>query len=267
MLKTKIRELRMERHMEQSELARLVDVRRETIGRLGRGQYNPSLKLAMDIAQVFGATVEDMLALAQERGEAPFLILLDGITDPHNLGAIIRTAECVGAHGVIVPERRSVGLTPAAVKASAGAVEHVHVARVVNLTRTLEQLQVKNIWTYAVTMDGDDYDQVDFSGGVALVIGAEGEGISRLGEMLDLGVKLDLVQKSGSWFNMGDIRLGQGRDAAKQYFRDHPDEADKLEAAIRRDFHKLMSSQSKIAAKAAGRAVDVSADDFDDDAD
>ena len=91
-----------------------------------------------------------------------------------------------------------------------------------------------------------------------------GEGISRLGEMLDLGVKLDLVQKSGSWFNMGDIRLGQGRDAAKQYFRDHPDEADKLEAAIRRDFHKLMSSQSKIAAKAAGRAVDVSADDFDD---
>ena len=91
-----------------------------------------------------------------------------------------------------------------------------------------------------------------------------GEGISRLGEMLDLGVKLDLVQKSGSWFNMGDIRLGQGRDAAKQYFRDHPDAADKLEATIRRDFHKLMSSQSKIAAKAAGRAVDVSADDFDD---
>ena len=88
-----------------------------------------------------------------------------------------------------------------------------------------------------------------------------GEGISHFGELLDL------VQKSGSWFNMGDIRLGQGRDAAKQYFRDHPDEADKLEAAIRRDFHKLMSSQSKIAAKAAGRAVDVSADDFDDDAD
>ena len=91
-----------------------------------------------------------------------------------------------------------------------------------------------------------------------------GVGISRRGAMLDLGVTLDLVQKSGSWFNMGDIRLGQGRDAAKQYFRDHPDEADKLEAAIRRDFHKLMSSQSKIAAKAAGRAVDVSADDFDD---
>ena len=91
-----------------------------------------------------------------------------------------------------------------------------------------------------------------------------GEGISLLGEMIDLGVKLDLIQKSGSWFNMGEIRLGQGRDAAKQYFKDHPEEAEKLEAAIRRDFHKLMSNQSRIAAKAAGRAVDVSADDFDD---
>ena len=91
-----------------------------------------------------------------------------------------------------------------------------------------------------------------------------GEGISKLGEMLDLGVKLDLVQKSGSLFNMGEVRLGQGRDAAKQYLRDHPDEADALEANIRRDFHKLMSNQSKVAARAAGRAVDVSADDFDD---
>ena len=91
-----------------------------------------------------------------------------------------------------------------------------------------------------------------------------GEGISKLGEMLDLGVTLDLVQKSGSWFNMGEVRLGQGRDAAKQYLRDHPDEADALEANIRRDFHKLMSNQSKVAARAAGRAVDVSADDFDD---
>lgn len=91
-----------------------------------------------------------------------------------------------------------------------------------------------------------------------------GEGISRLGELLDLGVKLDIIQKSGSWFSMGEVRLGQGRDAAKQYFRDHPDDADRVEAAIRKDFHKLMSNQSRIAAKAAGRAVDVSADDFDD---
>ncbi len=125
-------------------------------------------------------TVEDMLALAKERGEAPFLVILDGITDPHNLGAIIRTAECAGAHGVIVQERRAVGLTPAAVKASAGAVEHLMVARVTNLASTLETLKQQNIWIYAADMAGEDYATVDFSGGVALVIGAEGEGVGRL---------------------------------------------------------------------------------------
>lgn len=126
------------------------------------------------------AEVEDMLETARERGEDPFLILLDGVTDPHNLGAIIRSAECAGAHGVIVPQRRSVGLTTAAVKASAGAVEHMKVARVTNLNRTIEALKERGIWAYAVTMDGQDYEQVNFKGGVALVIGAEGEGISRL---------------------------------------------------------------------------------------
>lgn len=126
------------------------------------------------------STVEAMLEEADRKGEAPFLILLDGVTDPHNLGAIIRSAECVGAHGVIVPERRSVGLTTAAVKASAGAIEHMKVARVVNLNRTIEELKARNIWTYALTMDGTDYERVNFRGGVALVVGSEGEGISRL---------------------------------------------------------------------------------------
>ena len=91
-----------------------------------------------------------------------------------------------------------------------------------------------------------------------------GEGISRTGEILDLGVKLDLVQKSGSWFSMGEVRLGQGKDAAKEYFRQNPAAAEELEKAVRENFHKLMGNQSKIAARAAGRAVDVSADDFDD---
>lgn len=126
------------------------------------------------------STVEDMLEEAARKGEDPFLILLDGVTDPHNLGAIIRSAECVGAHGVIVPERRSVGLTPAAVKASAGAVEHMKVARVTNLNRTIEELKKQNVWAYALDMDGEDYERVNFKGGVALVIGAEGEGVSRL---------------------------------------------------------------------------------------
>ena len=128
------------------------------------------------------ATVEDILQTARDRNEDPFIIILDGITDPHNLGAIIRTAECCGAHGVIVPQHRSVGLTPSAVKSSAGAVEYLKVARVTNLNRTIEQLQSCNIWVYAVTMNGTDYMETDFRGGTALVIGAEGEGISRLTE-------------------------------------------------------------------------------------
>ena len=145
------------------------------------------------------ATVEDMLKEAKDKGEDPFLILLDGITDPHNLGAIVRTAECVGAHGVIVPERRSVGLTPAAVKASAGAVEHVKVARVGNLTRTLQDLQKAGLWITAATTDGEDVQKADLSGPIALVIGSEGEGISRLvQEHCDRAVSLPLKGEIGS---------------------------------------------------------------------
>lgn len=126
------------------------------------------------------STLEEILALAREKGEPPFLVVLDGITDPHNLGAIVRTAECMGAHGVILPERRAVGLTPAAMKAAAGALEWIKVARVTNLTRALENLKAQNVWTYATDMDGEDYRRVNFSGGCALVIGAEGQGVSRL---------------------------------------------------------------------------------------
>lgn len=126
------------------------------------------------------AEVEDMLEEAREKGEAPFLIVLDGITDPMNLGAIIRTAACVGAHGVIVPERRAAGLTPTAVKASAGAIEVVKVARVTNLNRTLDMLRHEGIWLYAADMKGEDFRKVDFSGPAALIIGGEGEGVSRL---------------------------------------------------------------------------------------
>ena len=126
------------------------------------------------------AQVDDILALAAERGEDPFIIVLDGITDPHNLGAIVRSADCMGAHGVIIPERRAVGLTPAAMKAAAGALEWVRVARVTNITRTLQQLKENNIWAYATDMDGENLYRVNFKGGVALVIGAEGEGVSRL---------------------------------------------------------------------------------------
>ena len=142
------------------------------------------------------STVEDILRTAEEKGEKPFLIVLDGITDPHNLGAIIRTAECAGVHGIIIPQHRSVGLSPAAVKSSAGAVEYVKVARVNNLSRTIEQLQKEGVWFYAVTMNGTDYRKVAFDGGVALVIGAEEDGISRLVlEKCDQAVSLPMTGK------------------------------------------------------------------------
>lgn len=126
------------------------------------------------------STVDDMFANAEAKGEKPFLIVLDGITDPHNLGAIIRTAECVGAHGVIIQQRRSVGLTPAAVKAAAGAAEYMKVAKVVNITRTLAELKERGVWVIGADMDGQKLSETDLTGATALVIGAEGEGISRL---------------------------------------------------------------------------------------
>lgn len=126
------------------------------------------------------ATVEDILALAQQRGEAPFIIILDEIEDPHNLGAIIRTAECSGAHGVIIKKRHSAGLSYTVGKASAGAVEYVPVARVTNISATIDDLKKRGIWIFGADMNGTDYDKCDFSGSVAVVIGNEGKGISRL---------------------------------------------------------------------------------------
>ena len=145
------------------------------------------------------ATVEDLFQLAQERGEPPFFVLCDELEDPHNLGAIIRTAECAGAHGVIIPKRRSVGLTWAVGKASAGAVEHLPVARVGNLASTLEELKARGLWVYAADMDGAPWCQTDFTGPVALVIGSEGRGVSRLvKEKADFVVSLPLKGKINS---------------------------------------------------------------------
>ena len=126
------------------------------------------------------ATVEDILHLAESRSEAPFIIILDEIEDPHNLGAIIRSAECAGAHGVIIKKRHAAGLTYTAYKAAAGALEYVPVARVTNISDTIDALKEKGIWVYGADMNGESYQSVDFSGGAALVIGNEGKGISRL---------------------------------------------------------------------------------------
>ena len=126
------------------------------------------------------AEVEDILKIAEEKGEAPFLFLLDGIEDPHNLGAVIRTAECAGAHGVIIPKRRSVSLTWAVSKAAAGALEYMPVARVTNLSATLDELKRRGVWIYSADMDGKSWSETDFSGAVGLVVGSEGFGVSKL---------------------------------------------------------------------------------------
>ena len=132
------------------------------------------------VAAVDYKSLDDILALAQERGEDPFILILDGVTDPHNLGAIIRSAECAGAHGVILPERRAAGLGPAAAKAAAGALNYLPIARVKNLNRTIDELKQRGVWVIGTAMDGEDALSADLTGPVALVIGSEGEGISHL---------------------------------------------------------------------------------------
>lgn len=126
------------------------------------------------------ARVEDMLAAAEEKGEPPFLLLLDNIEDPHNLGAIIRTANLAGAHGVIIPKRRAAGLTATVAKTSAGAINYTPVAKVSNLSRTIRELKEKGIWFVCADMDGTRMYDLDLKGPIGLVIGSEGEGVSKL---------------------------------------------------------------------------------------
>jgi 23S rRNA (guanosine2251-2'-O)-methyltransferase len=126
------------------------------------------------------ASLEDILALADSRNEKPFVIICDEIEDPHNLGAIIRTAELAGAHGVIIPKRRSASLSYAVGKTSAGALEYVPVCRVSNLPSAIDGLKEKGFWIYGADMGGEDCRTLDFDGAVALVIGSEGKGLGRL---------------------------------------------------------------------------------------
>lgn len=135
------------------------------------------------IAQVAAydySTVDEILAKAEAKGEAPFLILLDNVEDPHNLGAIIRTANLAGAHGVIIPKRRAVGLTSTVAKTSAGAINYTPVAKVTNIVRTIEELKEKGIWFVCADMGGETMYDLDLTGPMGLVIGNEGEGVSRL---------------------------------------------------------------------------------------
>lgn len=126
------------------------------------------------------STIDDMLALAEERGEKPLIVIADSIEDPHNLGALIRCAECAGAHGVVIPKRRAVGITPTVYKSSAGAIEHMLIAKVSNIATTIEQLKKKGVWVFTSEAEGTPYYETDFDCACAIVLGSEGNGVSRI---------------------------------------------------------------------------------------
>lgn len=132
------------------------------------------------VAAYHYASIDDLFDRAKERGEAPFFLILDQLADPHNLGSILRTADAAGVHGVIIPKRRAVGLTEVVAKTAAGAIEHVPVARVTNLVQTAKELKDRGLWLFGTDMKGTDYRHWDAKGAVALVIGNEGKGISKL---------------------------------------------------------------------------------------
>ena len=149
--------------------------RRDQISETGKHQGVIAVSAAYEYAEV-----EDILAAAEAKGEPPFIIILDGIEDPHNLGAILRTANQVGAHGVIIPKRRAVGLTPTVARTSAGAINYTPVAKVTNISNTMKELKDKGMWFVCADMDGTVMYDLDLTGPIGLVIGYEGEGVSQL---------------------------------------------------------------------------------------
>lgn len=162
-------------------------------------------------------TVEDILHIAEERGEAPLIAIADGITDPYNLGALIRCAEGMGAHGLIIPKRRATGLTPLVSKASAGAIEHLAVAKVANIQNTVTALQKKGVWVYAAEAGGTPYYEVDFTGPCAIIFGSEGDGVSYINkEKCDMIVSIPMYGRVNS-FNVSTAAAILLAEACRQH--------------------------------------------------
>ena len=175
----------------------VVEVEKSKLDAMCQGVHHQGI-IALAAEQNY-STVEEIIEYAASRGEKPFVVICDGVEDPHNLGAIIRSAECSGVHGVIIPKRRAVGLTPVVAKSSAGALEHMRVARVTNLASVIDELKELGFWVYAADMGGEKYSETDYSGAVALVLGSEGFGISRLvKEKCDFTVSIPLYGKVNS---------------------------------------------------------------------
>lgn len=148
------------------------------------------------------SSIDDILEYAEERGEQPFVVICDGIEDPHNLGAIIRSAECAGAHGVIIPKRRAVGLTATVAKSSAGALSHMRVAKVTNLASAVDELKERGLWIYGADMDGSPYFKTDLKGAAAIVLGSEGFGVSRL-----VKEKCDFIVSIPLWGQLNSLNV------------------------------------------------------------
>ena len=155
--------------------------------------------VAVMLASQEYSTVDDIMALADNRNEKPFIIICDGLEDPHNLGAVIRTAEATGVHGVIIPERRSASLNATVAKAACGALEYVPVARVTNIASTIDMLKDKGVWVFGADMDGEDYTKTDFDVPCAIVVGNEGKGIGTLtAKKCDKIISLPMLGKINS---------------------------------------------------------------------
>ena len=170
----------------------IMKVEKSALDRLSPGQAHQGV--CAYVSAYAYAELEDIFRIAEERGEDPFIIVLDNLEDPHNLGAIMRTAECAGAHGIIIPKRRACGLTEVVAKASAGAIEYMPCVKVTNIAQTIEELKERGIWVAACDMGGQEYYKADLKGKLAVVIGSEGFGISRLvREKCDFVVSMPMV--------------------------------------------------------------------------
>ena len=178
------------RGVARGELDRVARNHQGVIARIGEFRY---------------VEIEDLLAVAQERGEPAFLLMLDSVQDPQNFGALLRTAEAVGIHGVIIAERRAVGVTAAVVKASAGAVNHLKIARVTNLARTIETLKRANVWVAGIenVPEAQDFSKLDYKMPLAIVLGSEGEGIGRL-----VREKCDFLVRLPMWGKVSSLNVG-----------------------------------------------------------
>lgn len=156
----------------------IVEVEAQKLDHIAQGSNHQGIVAQAAMKEY--STVDDMLALANERGEKPLIVIADSIEDPHNLGALIRCAECAGAHGIVIPKRRAVGITPTVYKSSAGAIEHMLIAKVSNIATTIEALKKKGVWIFTSEAEGSPYYETDFNCACAIVLGSEGNGVSRI---------------------------------------------------------------------------------------